>query len=306
MNEVIQPLRFHTSEAYKMINRHTLLNYFNFVPLIVDRSLLTPFQVDCDYVASTPEYDPLTTAELINFRTGEVTNLLPYLTFVHYVDSLSNSTRLYIQFWGASTLPAIKYGVYYLHLANTTEEWWSDQFKTGHYNTVKIEYSNTVSFAGIPVSDRAFMSAMYEGRSFDSGEYLEHSEANKDKDNFDIFTYRRSDKLRNLILRGDSNVIDVCKLAQMCTTVYITDETGKRSLVEITEISPEPVSHSNYVNVILKYRVKANSIISVNLTPSKRLFTQLPTGTPDPVNIGETFDGEYETFDGQTQTFNNQ
>ena len=298
MNEVIQPLRFYDNADYRLVNRHSLLNYFNFVPLIVDRKYLVPFQVDC--VKTSLTENPLTTADLINYRTGATVNLLNHLVFTFKVDNILAPQRLYIQYLSNSTLSNLPYGVYYIHLVNAEGEWWSELFKIGSYtNTVTLEYTNATSFSGVLNPQKTLMKAMYEGRTFDAGEYSKHSEGYKDKDNFDKYTYKRFDKLRTLWIRGDSNVADLIELIQLCDTVYLTDETGKRSEIEIMETAPETVSRGNYMDILAKYRIKDNSIISVNTTPSYNLFYQAPVATPS----GLTFDGDALTFDGNTLTF---
>ena len=306
MNEIIQPLRFYTAEAYRVLNRHAILNYFNFVPLIVDRKYLLPFQVDCAKtninLSGIEVINELTTASLINYRTGAIVNLLSYLNFEFRVDDLTAPTWQYIRYYKDSALSNQPYGVYYIHLASEDGEWYSELFKMGSYaNTITLEYNNSASFAGMQTSDSSFMKAIYEGRTFDAGEYSKHTEGYKDKDNFDIYSYRRFDKLRTLWIRGDSNVADLIEFVQLCSEVYLTDEVGKRSEIEIMEATPETVSRGNYLDIFVKYRIKGNSIISVNSTPSYQWFVQVPAGGTIPV--GETFNDLIETFDDKIETF---
>jgi hypothetical protein len=308
--EIVQPLRFHTEDEYRLINRHLLLNYLNFVPLIADKKRLLPFTLFCEKTGLT-SVNEITTAEVINYRTNQSIDLLPYLTFVFSFDDADNPTKQYIQYWDniSGQFPGLKQGIYSLHLKSADEEWWSDQFKVGYYDrTISFLYQAPYSFAGITISPK-FYKATYQGSSYDTGEYSEHSVVSKDQNNYDRYSFFRSDKLRGVSFLGDSNAVDLIKQIiqplSFMGIVYLIDEVGKTRAVEISEVTPEPVSRSNYLNIILKYRVKDNSINTSERTPMVKVHTQYPPET-EPTIAGETFDGEYETFDGERQTFNNQ
>jgi len=85
--------------------------------------------------------------------------------------------------------------------------------------------------------------------------------------------------------------------------VYLTDEVSKRQLVEITDVEPTGVGTGNYLQIAVKYRVKANSIISANKTPVLNHFRQDATVVYNPSEIGLTFNGNQLTFDGNPLTF---
>lgn len=312
INEIVQPLRFHTAEAYRMIHKHELLNYLNHVPLIGDKDLLIPFTLSCEKTHTT--YNDLTTAEVINNRTNQVIDLLPYITTTQYLDNSTNPTRLYIQYWNTMSdqFTSLKHGIYYLHFKNDDGEWWSDCFKIGFFEkTVTFLYQPSYSFSGIPIRNLKTWKAVYEAIFTDTGEYQKHSVFNKDQDNYDVYSYERFDKIRNINIHiGDSNVMDVLNLIQAVShrkddIVYIIDEVGKTVPVEITEISSQPIGASNYMNIIVKYRVRYNGVNTSDRRPiSTTGYTQYPPDIPVPELTGETFDDKFETFDDKTETFN--
>jgi len=298
MNDIVQALRFHTSVDYTLYKRHEAMQYNLFVPLIVDPVYIVPFEVAYD--KSGGDYSLLTTAEVVNFRTGRTVDLLSYFTFMYFTNS--EITKQYISYASGSIMPALKQGIYYIHLVNGDDEWWSDLFKVGIYNEqISIEYTNDDQFSNIIFHSRQMLSATYRGRSFDNGEYSEHSESQKTIDNRDVYTYRRVDKLRSCEILGDSNVVDLLKVVQMCSSVYFTDESGKRDLIEILEVATEPQGKSNYLKVTFKYWIKKDSSISVQLTPTVRTYTQSPVSVtpPEEVQGGLKHGGKILTHGGK-------
>ena len=48
----------------------------------------------------------------------------------------------------------------------------------------------------------------------------------------------------------------------MCDTIYFTDETGQRYLVEIVEIIPNEQTKAGHVNLTVKFRIIENMLTS--------------------------------------------
>lgn len=299
MNDIIQPLRFYTATSYQLNNRHVLLNFNNIVPLIVDKTHLLPF---CLYNAKTDTSEHAITICSAIRLDGLTYNILANMDFEFYWDNLITPTKQYIFYPGTSTIPALRHGIYYLHLSDGTNHWYSDLFKVGVYSTCTLEFKHTYSFGNLVMPTGKYYKASYRCYTFDPAEFLEYSDVNKNDDNFDIPAYQRIDKLRTCLLLGDSNAFDAIKLIQLMDTIYITDEIGKRSLIEISEVS-QSTKGGNYMNISLKYRIKDDSIITVNKTLSSLKNTQEGTAFVTP---GEeiTFNGDPIEFGGEHITFN--
>lgn len=304
MNEILQPLRCYDALAKLLVKRHEAIGYKNIVPLIASRTTLLPFLLTCVKTDATENL--ITTCTAVNYKTSVAIDIKSYMAFKFGLDDLTNPTKQYISYDGTSTIPALPQGIYYLHLASTDDEWFAGLFKVGFYTKVcTIEFTNSKSFGNlwtVAESTQIYYKATYEAYTFDQGEYSEYSEANKNDDNVDKYTYRRIDKLRVIALLGDSDALDTLQTAKICDTIYLTDEIGNRSLIEIMDVSTTEVGQSNYLTIILKYRIKENSIISVNETQVVYFFDQ--TGSSHSIATGElTFDGDNIQFDGDNLTF---
>lgn len=280
MNEILQPLRSYSSLAEMLVKRHEYLNYKTIVPLIASRTTLIPFTLVC---SKTDTHEHLiTTCTAVNYKTGVAINILANMSFTFGLDNVANPLKQYIVYTGNSIIYALPQGVYYLHLISEDDEWFVGLFKVGFYTKVcTFEFRNSTSFGDmwmIPkqfgITTTHYYKAVYEAYTFDQGEFNEYSEANKNDDNFDIFTYQRADKLRAVAILGDSDALDALKIIKMCDTIYLTDERGIRSEVELMEITGDGFGQSNYLTIIVKYRIIGNSIISVNETPVENTFMQ--------------------------------
>lgn len=300
MNEIIQPLRFYTSTTLQIKNRHTKLGFNNIVPLVADRSHLLPF---CLYNSkSNSTESEITVCSLIR-SDGLTYNILSRMTFEFYWDDLVNPTKQFIYYDGGSTLLNIRFGIYYLHISDGTNNWYSDYFKIGIYDTCLIEYSNTYSFGNLVMPSGKFYKAYFRSYTYDQGESLEFSEVNKDEDNYDIPTYQRFDDIRTCLILGDSTTKQFLKILPMMDTIYITDELGVRSLIKVTGVDPSSISKGNYLSLALKYYIVENSIISVVKTPSSLKNRQIGADFEADVD-GITFNGETITFNGEPVKFN--
>jgi hypothetical protein len=310
MNEVFQPLRFHTSTSYQLVKRHIELGFNNIVPLIASSSKLIPFQLYrqniSTYILASGDY---ISVYVVNYKTGAITDITSQITLT--IGTQQRGFGIYDQFAtydGNTTFStAFRQGIYYIHaVSKDGYHYYSDLFKIGVYDTVTIEYKNSYSFGNLWMN--TYFTASYVGKSYDTSEFLEYSEINKNDDNFDIYTYQRSDKIRAVSFFADSNAIDMLKLAKMCDSIYLTDELGLRQTIEIVEISPVAQNKSNYTVIVMKYRVIDESLISVNKNTIQVQYSQI--GTPGsvtppvvtPVTGVLTFNGHDITFDGQTIT----
>jgi hypothetical protein len=192
---------------------------------------------------------------------------------------------MYIAYPGLSAITPLTQGLFYIHAVLYGSEethWYSDDFKCGFYNNViSVSFRNSKSFGNLWMHD-FYWKASYTGINYDTGEFDQFDSVRKDIDNHDIFTYRRKDKIRALSLQVDSNGLDAMNMAAMCSDVLITDEIGLQWNAEILGIEPTPIAHSYYHNLIVKYRVVADSIVSVNKIDISLYATQI--GVPD----GET------------------
>lgn len=278
MNEILQPLRMYDTLAYALYKRNEALRFNNIVPLIASSTSLLPFTFSCVKNNATP--NNITTCEAINHRTGKVHDILSYMTFKFGLDDMDNPSRFYGIYTGSSIISPLPQGIYRLHLASSDDEWFSDIFKVGHFRyTTSIEFHNDTSFAHtwMTVPILALYKATYETFTFDSFEFDEFDEVYKDKDNRDLYSYRRIDKIRSLVIFGDSNAFDCLKMAQLCDMVYITDEVGQRKLARIHDVIPTGIDKSNYAEIIVKYSFDADSIITVTETPVSNFFSQVGT-----------------------------
>jgi len=312
MNEILQPLRVHDSLNYLLAKRHEALKYNVVVPLVADRNKLLPF---C--IVQTPQLAwasqlTVTICEAINYNTGKVHNIMPYMTFFHGLDDMTNPNHQYILYSGNSSLSPLPQGIYYLRIVQNTKTWYIGPFKVGFFtNTTTFEWytSNPFGHAWMKTPLSIYYKAVYNSFTYDSGEVLEYSEVQKNRDNYEIPTYQRSDKLRNVVIFGDSDALDCMRYVAMISrevlgTVYLTDEVGKRSIVEITDVEPTGIGNGNYLQISVKYRVKANSIISVNKTPVLNHFRQDALIVYEPTTVGLTFGDEPLVFGNEPLTFN--
>jgi hypothetical protein len=327
MNEIIQPLRAYSSLDYMLHKRNETLKLNNIVPLIASNVNLLPFIVSNIRTYPKETQNIVTTCEVVNIQTGAIHDVVSNLTFKFGYDNQNTPTREYIFYQGTSLISRLPQGNYYIHLKNAQSatvdnEWFLGPFKIGPFTpSCTFEFYNEKSIGHLWMPSKpSYYKAIYEAWSFDQSEFNEYSEVYPNDDNYDIPTYKRFDKLRAVQVLGDSNTLDVLKIMQMCKTnlnysynnIYLTDEAGKRSLVEIMDIQPEPQGRTNYMSITVKYRVLADSIISVVETPVITApFMQIghpPTDpvtppTPTPVSDGLTFDNEDLTFGGKTLKF---
>lgn len=311
MNEILQPLRVHDSLSYMLPKRHEALRYNVIVPLVADRNKLLPFCIAQTVQPTWASQLTVTTCEAINYNTGAVINILPYMTFFHGLDDMTKPTYQYILYSGNSTLPPLPQGVYYLKVIQGTRTWYIGPFKLGFFtNITTFEWYTSSPFghAWMKTPLAIYYKSVYNSFTYDAGEVLEYSEVQKNRDNYEIPTYQRSDKLRSVVIFGDSDALDCMRYVAMISRevlgrVYLTDEVSKRQLVEITDVEPTGVGTGNYLQIAVKYRVKANSIISANKTPVLNHFRQDATEVYNPTTVGLTFGDEPLVFGNEPLTF---
>lgn len=310
MNKILQPLRFHTSASLGIAARHLSLGFNNIVPLIASRTKLIPFQVEANFSGEPGHGATYHVNCYAIHASGTIVDLSAYLTFKFgRIGNGRSSYDIYVTYDGNSTISPLRQGVYYLHVNLTgnniaSTHFYSDYFKVGVYDTVTIEYNNSYTFGNLWMNGFHWK-ASYACKTYDPGEFAEYSEVNKDDDNYDDPTYNRLDKLRAVSFLGDSNAFDAMKMAKICDSIYITDELGVRQAVEIVEVSPATQSKSNYLAIVIKFRVLSDSIISVIKQSVTSIGIQTGSNYVE-VEAGEgiTFDGSSITFDGQPVKFN--
>jgi hypothetical protein len=270
MSEILQPLRFHTTSTERLHLRAAELNYKVITPLVMPSTSFIPFVIqESGHLAYGMT---VTSCKLINYRTSVETEMVAYMSFAFGTDSIAESST-YIFHKGTTTFSAIGQGIYYLKLTTSNSTiYYSDLFMVGTYNTVMWEFHNTNTFGNLWMRPE-YYKVYYRGFTDDKGEFDEYSEGYKDDDNFDFFSYQRKSKLRTVTMMGDSNTLDCLKMMSMCDSVYLTDDVSKRDLVKIAEVSTENKG-GNYMNVIVKYRVIADSVISVNTNRITKVYDQ--------------------------------
>jgi hypothetical protein len=266
MNEVIQPLRFYATTTERLHYRNLDLNYKVITPLVMPSTSFIPFIL---YETLDLTFLAVKECKIYNYKTGASMDVIANMNFIFGIDS--DSTFMFHP--GNSTISAMQQGVYYLVVKSGYDNYfYSDLFCVGNYNTVLFEFHNTKSFGKLWMRDEYYR-AYYRGWTFDQGEWDEYSESYKDDNNFDYYSYQRKDKLRTVLLMGDSNTIDCLKYMSMCDSVYLTDEVSNRSAISITDVTVEHKG-ANYMNVIVKYRITDHSIISVNTNTINKVFEQ--------------------------------
>jgi len=232
------------------------MKYKVMTPLVMPATTLVPFTL---YESVDYTFLPISECKVYNYKTGIATDILPYMDFLFGQDGYYT----YMYHPGTSTISTLQRGKHYIYIkSGYNSEYWSDLFMVSSEKTILFEFHNTKSFGKLWMRNENYK-AYYRGYTFDEGEFEEYSDSITDKDNYDVYTYQRQDKTRTVMVMGDSNAIDCLNLMKMCDTVYITDEVSKRQEVVITGVKPEPKG-ANYMNVVVKYRVVDNSIISVN------------------------------------------
>jgi hypothetical protein len=302
-NKIFQPLRFYTDNTSNLSLRNAQYGYKNIVPLIASRTKLLPFQLYrptlTTFVLASGDY---ISVYVVNFKTGVITDITSQITLNIGTREIGvGDYEQYATYDGKTTFSsAFGQGVYYIHaVSKDGYHYYSDLFKVGFFETIDIEFKNSYSFGNLWMND-FWYKASYEGMTYDPGEFSEYSEANKNDDNLDKFTYQRVDKLRAVSILVDSNGLDTLKMAKMCDSVYVTDEINRQA-VEIMEVAAEPFAKSNYITAVLKYRVIDDSMILVNKTNVTIQYRQQGTTVSEAPGV-LTFDGENIQFDGNTIT----
>jgi hypothetical protein len=316
-NQNWQPLRFYNTLSEKISTRHAALKYYNVVPLIVSRTNLIPFQL---FKAVTTTGDWLQSAlgikiYIVNSLTGVIRDVSSNLTKQYGQRQIATGDyEMYVVYPGLSEITPLAQGTFYIHAVlgegNGNEyHWYSDDFKSGFFNTVTFSYKNKDSFGNLWMKD-FYWKATYRGVTHDEGEYEEFQNTYYDKDQKPKHTYWRKDKIKVCSLLLDSNALDTLNNAMLCDEVYITDELGLMWPVRITEVAPTPIGESYYHNAKVKFIIKSDSIITVNKQAITLVATQIGSPTEDlPVAIESgtlTFDNKDLTFDGNDLTFNEQ
>jgi hypothetical protein len=301
-NQVWQPLRFYTALTEKLAYRHAVLKYHNIVPLIASSTALLPFEVVYP-VATSLEVIPSVidvNIYVVNSQTGVIRDISSNLTKLFGKREITpGDYEMYIAYPGLSVITALRQGIYYLHVVFMEGEtnvyhWYSDDFRVAFCNTITFSFKNSSSFGNLWMHGY-YWKASYKGINYDNGDFSEYSESSKTIDQYDRFTYRRKDKIHTTALLLDSNGLDALKMASMCDQVLITDELGLQNTIEIMEITPVPLGLSYFHNTVVKYRIMADSIISVNKQNISLFATQQGSLTivhPVEESTGVTLHGE--------------
>jgi hypothetical protein len=276
MNNLIQPLRLHTTEAERLHYRQLFYKYKVLPPLVMPSTSLIPF-VFYEYVDF--EFLPIIKCSVINYDTAVEQDITANMTFIFGITNYYT----YMYYPGTSTISALKPGRYYIYIkTGYNTEFWSDLFLVGSYKTVFFEFKNTKTIVNGPWFRDENYKAYYRGLTMDEGEFDEYAESFQDLNNFPVYSYQRHDKLRTAVLLGDSNVVDCLKMISKCDTVFLTDEVNDSHQVVITDVDADKRG-GNYMNVNVKYRIIGNSYISVNADNIRKVaFTQEGTAFKTP------------------------
>jgi hypothetical protein len=323
----IQPIKFYSSRAETLSARKAIRGDYSVPSIVIDRNSFIPFclkrvktQHNTEEVAA--KY-PITTCNIINVDTGKVINLLSKFKFnigtgkqIAYT-----SAEEYILYAGNSTNLNLPKGLYYFEIKDsydypgeTYNSWYSNDFRlTFKSKTVKFEFRNAYTLSDndiwfpetinrIPF----FYILELPMPTYETGEYFDFADSIKDINEFSQYGFQVFYKIRGCKFIVDSDVLDCIKLIKLISnaptgTVYMTDESGTRNLIEITDLQIEPIS-GHYATVDVKYRVKDSEIRSNLLQSVEATFYQESTETPELISVDKllrTYDKKVKTTHGK-------
>jgi hypothetical protein len=283
MNNPAQPIMFFLNDDYLLANKQSLSGY-NYIPsLIIDRDHLLPFQIIRTDTSGGGSPVPLnfTSVKLYerNAPVTKYTELLSYLSFKRYntiTDGGINKVNVYD---GTSIIPPIPQGIYYLVITDDrspVNTWTSSQFISSfpRYKLL-FEYSHpkSINYLVQPVTYKI----QVVSKTVNSGEVNELIEKYPDIDGNETIAYYKQDVIHSCTFFADKYMFDAISFMKMFKTIYLTTETGYRSIIQIYSIEATPIAESNHFGVVLRYTIPEEQLININETPF--LLSDIQKGT---------------------------
>ena len=280
MIDVAQPIRFYLNSDYLLVHKQQHNRYRYYPTLVIDRTHLLPFQIlrkdiGADTQALYNQKINIQSIKLYDLK-GKYTELVTYLTFKRYVERYTNrgdgrtsrSAGYFVHasvYGGGDTIPAIAQGDHFLVITddrNPVNTWTSSRFRVCFPSSlVTFEYTNprSIDYLVHPTTYKIPIETV----TFDSSEFTEFIEKEADNIGNEITSFHKIDKLYSCIIPVcDQYVLDALKFMSMHEIIYITDETGLRNEIKIHTIDSQAIARSNHSQVIIKYWIPENQLIS--------------------------------------------
>jgi len=273
MIETYQPLRFYTSANYQLRVKQGKFNFNPIMSLVVDKQHLLPFCIRRTKYAETQAEQAnainLIIAKVINIANNREYDIKLNLTIDYGFRGDSsldeNQVYEYALYRGQSTITSLPQGRYQIYLKDEElNEFYSEIFGIWFPQyTVKFEYRNS----GGDLNDLWFYKGMYYKMEFESfmysvGEYEGLVTSLADGWGHNKITRRRKDEIYACDIFTDSKIYGSLHAMQFCDTIYFTDESGQRYLIEITDLPIIDFSKGGHFNVSVKFRIIENMLIS--------------------------------------------
>jgi hypothetical protein len=271
MIEIPQPLRFYNAAEYQLRHKHTLSRYTLYPMMYVSNTHLLPFVVErIKSNTSIAEYYAqinFTEVKVINIKSLKEYNILSNLTFYfgNYSDpTLKEQVRDCALYPGTSTITALPQGMYYIYLKDdANNEFYSEVFRIWHPEyKVKFEYYNTKSIGKTWFYNNIPYTMQFETIVYSTSVFEEFISEVSDKWNHAKVLRRRTDEIMACDIQCDSGTQRAVEFMMFCDTVYITDELGKRSKIDITEVIHNDYTPAGHISLTIKYRIPENMVTS--------------------------------------------
>jgi hypothetical protein len=282
-NETIQPLRVYSSLNYLAFNRRMINDVIDHVPVISSSTLLPPFTVVIPYLANAFTYTLYNKKTLVSTN---ITSLILADTNYKY-----GTSKTYLRYFGNTAFLALGRGIYRLIINDGTNNWYTEYFEIkSTTGTVEFEYWNTIDIKDILYQGDfkfRFRIPMYLS---DTGEYYEYSEQIEDTNKNVYPQFQQINKKWEINTFGNSYLYDVYKFIKLHDNVYLTDTTGEKGQIEITEVIGEKIPRTDYLNIIIKFKFTNNLVQVSNLDDNIRIKTRIITteaGEPITTENGE-------------------
>jgi hypothetical protein len=271
MNKPAQPIMWFLNDDHLLANKQSLAGY-NYLPsLLIDRTHLLPFQIMRDDTGGGASPIPLNITSVKLYKRGapvtKYVELILYLTFKRYTTITDGGIHKVNVYDGTSTIPAITQGIHYMVATDDQGHTWTSSEFVSSFPRFKLifEYSNpkSIEYMVQPVTYKI----QVESKTFSSGEVAELIEKYPDEDNNETVSFHKQDVIRSCSFLADEYTYEALKFMQMFKTIYLTEETGYRSQIEVYSIEATPIAESNHYGVVFKYSVPAEQVINVTETP---------------------------------------
>jgi len=279
MRDTYQPLSIYSSQEYQLRVTQGLINH-NVIPtMYMSRTHLLPFIVHRlkpgDDISEQNTIVHFTIIEVQNIHNNKTYDILENLAFqfgVRADNDLVNQYHDYALYRGESTIPALPQGVYQLYLKDDNDnEFYSEIFKIFFPQyTVKFEFNNSKDINDLWFFENLYYTFEFEAITYSTAEFDELLSVIVDKWDHNVKTKQRKDEIMGVDIFADTRILRAFHALEFCDTVYITNETGQRNLVEITEITPNQSTRGGHAEFTVKYRIIENM-----LTSERKLITYI-------------------------------